>query len=72
MSQRASKLIRCWSVAVDGKPKATFDRMDVALAYLRADIATNGSQRATLESSHMTKAAYRRLVDREEAGLAHV
>lgn len=50
--------IAIWTVTVDDAPPETFDTLDVALAYLRGYIGTNGSKRATLESGRMNGLRY--------------
>ncbi len=62
--------IRVWSVSVDGR-RWTFDDLDAALAYLRAELANNGARTATLESGQMTHADYLATVETEDEGAAH-
>lgn len=59
-------MIRVWRVTVDGRIWH-FDDLDVALAYLRADLGTNGARFAALDSHHMDVSTYNRLVDAEDA-----
>lgn len=60
--------ITVWTVRADDR-EAVFDSLDVALAYQRSDLATNGTPRAAgLESSRMSREAYAARVDLEDGG----
>ena len=68
-SSTLSTDIPVWTVTVDGRA-ATFDDMDVALAYLRGDVGTNGTPKmATFETRRMDPLRYAAEVEREEGGV---
>lgn len=68
MLESMSAAIRVWSVTVDGRKPSLFEDLDVALAYLRSDIGTNGSERATLRSMRMDPLLYAAEVELEDGG----
>ncbi len=59
--------IRVWTVEVDGK-RSVFDSLDVAIAYLSAEVRWNWASRVSLESSWREEADYRAEVDAQDGG----
>lgn len=62
----ATPKIRVWSVRVDERTW-TFQDLETALTYLRAELANNGALSASIESSLRTSAQYRRAVEKEDS-----
>ncbi len=68
MMESIASLLRVFTVSVDIR-QHVFDDIDVALAYLRGELANNGAVNASIESGIMSRKQYLAAIEREEGAV---